>query len=251
MRSLYFIMAVCMFGGSLPASAQNSLNGESGFSDDVHKHLYVGSGLDFAMLSTAFVSKPGSNTALTVPRFTTVVNIGFAFHYDLNNKIGLISGIGLRNMGFIEKEDDMTIKRRVYSLGIPLGIKLGNLAGRNFVFGGLGVDLPFNYREKTFRSRSNKTKYSEWIGDQTPRVLPFLFMGHSWSPGITVKLQYYPANFLNADYETSNIVQQRIKPFAGYNVNIFLLSAGIDIHYGKYRIQERHYRKLREIQNQY
>lgn len=209
------------------------------------RKLYAGNGLDFAMLSTAFVSR-GGNTELTVPRFTAVVNFGFSLHYDVSNKFGLLSGVGLRNMGFIEKQGDRTYKHRVYSLGIPLGIKFGDLRNRNFAFGGAGVDFPFHYKEKTFVSRSNKTKQSEWFGAQTPRVLPFFFLGHSWDPGITIKLQYYPTNFVNEDYRFVSSTGTAQTPFAGYKVHLLLLSLGIDIHYGKYKMQERSYEMMRK-----
>jgi len=212
----------------------------------VQKRLYAGNGLDFAMLSTALVSRPGSGTELTTPRFSAIVNFGFSFHYDISPRFGLISGIGLRNMGFIETVSDVTYKRRVYSLGIPFGIKIGDLRNRNFLFGGGGIDLPFHYKEKAFVKRSDKEKRSEWFGDQTARVLPFIFIGHSWDPGVTVKLQYYPTNFLNTDFETSDFFGWKVKPFDGYNVNLLLLSIGIDIHYGQYKIQEREYQELKK-----
>jgi len=216
----------------------------------VKRRLYTGNGLDFAMLSTAFVSKPGSGTELTVPRFTAVINLGFTFHYDLNDKLGLISGLGIRNMGFIEKANGFTVKRRVLSLGIPLGIKVGDLRNRNFVFGGAGIDLPFHYKEKGFKNRKDKGKHSEWFGDQTPRVMPFVFVGHSWDPGITLKFQYYPGNFVNPDYAQKMLTEEYEYPFSGHKVNLLLLSLGIDIQYGKYKLHEREYQESKKKRDQ-
>lgn len=209
--------------------------------------FYTGNGLDLAMLSTALVEKPGQETKLTAPRFTAIVNIGFTLNYDVSRNFGFMSGLGLRNMGFIEKfnDGDSTVKRRVYSLGIPLGIKIGDLRNRNFVFLGGGIDLPFHYKEKQFKDRGDKRKIGDWFSDQTPRVLPFAFVGYSFDPGITLKLQYYPTNFVNTDYTNA----AGVKPFAGYNVNLLLLSLGIDIHYGQYKIQEREYQKEKKQEN--
>ncbi len=217
------------------------------------KRFYFGNGLDMAMLSTAFFSKPGRSTQLTVPRFTTFVNLGFTVNYDFSKNFGLLTGLGLRNMGFIEKQGDSTIKKRVYALGIPLGIKIGDLRNRNFVFLGGAIDLPFNYREKAFISRGNKEKFNEWFSDRTPRIMPSVFVGYSFDPGITFKLQYYPGNFLNTDYEqirnyngTGPHLAIPEQPYAGYKVNLLLLSLGIDIHYNQYKIQEREYQKQKK-----
>ncbi|HRO42554.1 MAG TPA: hypothetical protein PL009_06950 [Flavipsychrobacter sp.] len=256
MRIYFLITSVLLFFTTVRLQAQTKIDTVSNFLIDVpvKRKLYVGNGLDFAMLSTAFVSKPGSGKKITTPRVTAIVNFGFTFHYDLTNKLGLMSGVGLRNMGFIEKENDWTIKRRVYSLGIPFGIKFGDLRNRTFVFGGAGIDLPFHYKEKVFKNRSNKEKHGEWFGDQTPRILPFVFIGHSWDPGITVKFQYYPTNFVNENYAVEKPLTVHPPaydyPFDGYEVNLFLLSLGIDIHYGKYKMHERGYQEMKKEREQ-
>jgi hypothetical protein len=145
-------------------------------------------------------------------------------------------------MGFIDKYGDSTVKRRVYSLGIPLGIKLGDLRNRNFAIAGGGVDVPFNYRETGFVHRGEKAKFNEWFSDRTPPVMPFVFAGYSFNPGFTLKLQYYPGNFFNQDF-TENM---GVKPYTNYDVHLLLLSIGIDIHYSQFRIQEREYQQLKK-----
>ena len=223
----------------------------------MQRTLYVGNGLDFAMVSTAILSKPGKTTHLTMPRFTAVVNLGVTFNYDLNRRVGFMSGIGLRNMGLIEKLGDTTIKRRVYALGVPLGIKIGDLRNRDFIFLGGGVDIPLHYKEKQFVKRSNKQKEGDWFSDKTAKVMPFVFLGYSFDPGITLKLQYYPANFFNIDYTEAAPGffpggAPMIKPFAGYKAHLLLLSLGIDIHYNQYKMQQREYlenKAEREKQN--
>jgi hypothetical protein len=212
------------------------------------KRFYTGSGLDFAMLSTAIVARPGQDAKLTAPRLTALLNVGFKLHYDASRRFGIFSGLGLKNIGFIEKfnDGDSTIKRRVYSLGIPLGLKIGDLRNRNFFFLGGGVDFPVHYKEKRFTKRSDKRKLDDWFSDQTPRVLPYAFAGYSFDPGVMLKLQYYPTNFLNTDYTNS----AGVKPFTGYNVNLLVLSLGFDLHYGQYRKQEKEYQKMRKEKEQ-
>ena len=255
MRAGFLITSLLIFICTGFCFAQHTIDTVSNFNVQVPvpKRFYAGNGLDFAMLSTSINSRPGKSTYLTMPRFTAVVNFGFSFHYDLSDHFGLMSGIGLKNMGFIDKINDTTIKHRVYSIGIPLGIKIGDLRNRNFVFLGGGLDFPFNYRQKRFVERSEKQKYNEWFGKQTPGVLPFVFAGYSWDPGITLKLQYYPTHFLNENYDPVNDPSPVINytlPFAGYKVHLLLLSLGIDIHYGQYKIQEREYQELKKQREQ-
>lgn len=238
------ILGICLSKGL----AQTKIDTVSNFKVQlpIQKRFYIGNGLDFAMLSTSITSRPGKSTYLTIPRFTAIVNFGFSFHYDLNEHFGFLSGIGLRNMGFIDKYGDSTVKRRVYSLGIPLGVKLGDLRNRNFVIAGGGLDIPFNYREKGFVRRGDKTKFNEWFSERTPHVMPFVFAGYSFNPGFILKLQYYPGNFLNQDF----IDNMGGKPYTDYDVHLLLLSVGIDIHYSQFRIQEREYQELKKEREQ-
>lgn len=209
------------------------------------KRFYFGNGYEFVTLSTALFSKPGIDTKLTVPRFTAIVNFGFNFHYDLNKTLGIFAGIGLKNLGFIEKIGDSTIKRRVYTIGVPVGLKIGDLWNRDFVFFGGGVDVPFNYRQKSFKNRGDKDKFNDWFSDRTAKFMPYLFAGYSFDPGITFKVQYYPANFFNTDYQEIHPLGFTSKPYTGYKANLLLLCLGIDIHYNKYKVHEREYQEMK------
>ena len=111
------------------------------------KRFYMGNGYDFLMLSSAIYDN-GIDNKITIPRFTGVVNLGVNFHFDPNKRIGFFTGIGLKNLGFIEKNPfpgAVTNKYRVYTIGVPIGLKIGDLRNRNFLFGGGGVDFPFHY----------------------------------------------------------------------------------------------------------
>lgn len=210
------------------------------------KRIYFGNGYDLATVSSAIVSKPGTKTEFTPPRFTAIVNIGVNINYDLNRNLGFFSGVSLRNLGFIEYVGNVHIKRRVYALSVPLAIKIGDLRNRNFIFAGGGVDIPFYYKEKVFIKRADKQKTGDWFADNTPRILPYIFAGVSFDPGVTLKLQYYPTNFLNTDFMDYDGFQKPYKPYQGYKVNILMLSIGLDIHYGQYRMQEREYQKMKK-----
>jgi len=197
------------------------------------KKFYVSNALDAAIFSTSSLQKAGRGKLSTL-RFTYFLNFGFNFNYDFNKHIGVYTGLGIKNIGFIDKIADSTIKRRVYTIGAPIGIKFGNLKKRNYGFIGGGVDLPFNYREKGFVKRNNKEKFNEWFSERTPLIMPYIFAGMSVDPGIAFKVQYYPGNFMNtsfAEYPGTSVLP--VYPYAGYNVNLLMLSVGFDIRYTK------------------
>jgi len=200
------------------------------------QRLYWSNGLDAAIFSTSLLQKTGQSDKLTTLRFSYVVNFGFNLNFDFNRHIGLMTGAGVKNIGFIEKTMGGTVKRRVYTLGVPLGIKIGDLARRNFVFLGGGLDAPVNYREKAFVDRGDKVKFNEWFSERTPSFMPYVFAGVSASPGVTFKLQYYPGNFLNRDFTTvMPDMPLYYKPYQAYEkVSLIMLSIGMDIHYKKH-----------------
>lgn len=214
---------------------------EEKFEPKPHK-FYWSNALDAAIFSTSVYSAPGKSNQLSTLRFSYFFNFGFNFNYDFSNHIGIYTGAGIKNIGYIEKtkSPDFTVKRRVYTIGVPLGIKIGNIKKRNYVMLGGGLDVPFNYKQKNFLfKRSNKSKFNEWFSDYTPPIMPYVFVGGSFAPGVSLKLQYYPGNFLNTEHEEPLIPSGIMtKPFAGYNVNLVLLSVGVDIHYkGKSRMK--------------
>ena len=207
------------------------------------KRIYLSNDLNFLLLSSSLFASPGRATELTTPRFSAWINAGLNLNFEQNRRLSFFTGLNVKNIGFIDKTDVVTTKHRVYSLGIPVGVKFGDLEHRNHVFLGGGIDLPFHYKVKSFGARrGDKEKSTEWFGDQTPRVLPFLFLGKSWHPGITLKLQYYPGNFLNTEYFDE---KAGLKPFEGHKVNLLLLALGFDLHFDAYRIQNRESEKWR------
>ncbi|MFT4063000.1 MAG: hypothetical protein QM642_11670 [Edaphocola sp.] len=192
------------------------------------KAPYISTGIDGCILSTAHGAKlPGQSFG--TPRVTGFFHAGANLNYDFNKHLGMYTGLNIKNIGFIEQRNnpDSTIKRRVYAFGVPLGFKVGDVKFGSYVLFGGGVDFPFNYKEKGFVNRGDKTKFNEWFGSRTPAVMPYVFVGAHLRPVVALKLQYYPANFLNGGY----IANGGGKPYTGYNVHLVMLTAGFDISY--------------------
>ncbi len=194
------------------------------------KKCYLSSGMEGYILSTTLKQRQNDDIGLSTPRFTGFVNMGVHVNYDFSPHAGLYTGLNIKNIGFIEKysNPDSTVKRRVYTLGVPLGLKLGNVKYGSYLLVGGGVDFPFNYREKGFVRRGDKTKFNEWFSDRTPKAMPYIFVGVHLRPLLSFKLQYYPLNFMNDGFGTT--VGGRLGfPYSDHDVRLLLLTAGIDI----------------------
>jgi hypothetical protein len=205
------------------------------YSQVSYKNTYWGNTVEMTF-SSADMSRPSGDDFATL-RVSNVMNIGVTLNHDFGKALGIYTGVGVRNIGFIEKAAlvDSTVKRRVYCAEIPVGIKIGSLYKRRYLVLGGGGDFAFNYKEKGFVKRGHKEKFNEWLSDRTPLFMPFAFVGFSFNPGLVLKLQYYPQNFLNTDYTDA---KTSTKPYAGYNVNLLMLNLGVDIHHHKPPQQE-------------
>jgi hypothetical protein len=199
------------------------------------QRFYIATAMDAGIFSSATIQHtplppPGSppvttNKAGTL-RFSYFINTGVTFNFNFSRHIGVYTGIDIKNVGYIESYNGFTYKRRTYSIGAPLGIKIGNMAPKStYAFLGGGADLPIEYKEKIFQIKSQKTKINEWLSTRTAPVMPYIFAGIAVSRGYTFKVQYYPTNFMNPDYTDSKGNQ----PYLGTEVHLILFSLGFAI----------------------
>jgi hypothetical protein len=142
-------------------------------------------------------------------------------HLDLNNNFGWFTGLGLRNIGFVAQEGVEKVKYRVYTVGVPLGVKLGNFRKRTFVFGGVEGEFAFNYKEKRYVNGKKTSKYTAWFSDRTEKFLPSAFAGIQFGEGLNVKFRVYLDDFMKGDYQESNL---------------FHFSLSYQLEYGKRKI---------------
>lgn len=207
----------------------------------IPKKIYLSNSFDGTLLSFGsdagiFPLNNGIPTTVGTPRFTYFFNIGTHVNYDVNSTFGLFTGIGIKNLGFIEKITplDSTVKRRVYSLGAPLGLRIGNIKKKTYGFVGGGVDMPFNYKEKGYVKRGNKDKFNEWFSDRVQPFMPYAFAGISFKPGVALKIQYYPNNFMNPVFTQTTVVNgvsTTSAPYAKYDIRLFMVAFSVDIRY--------------------
>lgn len=170
---------------------------------------------------------PGANLAANNVRFTLFFHLGQYIHYDFNDKFGLFSGLGIRNVGMITDEtlpqtvtssgaevlyNDQKIIRRQYMLGLPLAFKVGSFDKHLYFFGGGEIEMAFHLKEKywtgSFERSGSKTKNTKWFSNQTPTFLPSVFAGVQFPGGVNLRFKYYLTNFLNNEYTDSSNSQE-------------------------------------------
>ena len=180
-------------------------------------------------INTPNTESSSVNTPNPIPRYSTFFHIGEQFHVNLGKSFGLYTGVGVRNIGMINRlNDTIKIKQRVYALGIPVGIKIGDMQKRLYAALGAELELFFNYKQKTFlgSGRGDKVeKFNEWFSDRTPLLNPSLFLEFKFKKGTYLKLRYYPLNFLVADKQnfTVNNIKTGFRPETS---QLFALSFG-------------------------
>lgn len=181
----------------------------------------------FSQSTTSFTQEfldqyPDARVAADNVRWTVFFHFGQYLHYDVNDKFGLFSGLGVRNVGMITDEalpqtvsesgetpyEDYKIIRRQYLLGIPLAVKFGSFDKHFYFYGGAEYELAFAFKEKywtgSFNRDDSKTKTTKWFANQTPTFIPSLFAGVQLPGGVNLKFRYYLTDFLDPDYKVSS-----------------------------------------------
>ncbi|MHB1278473.1 MAG: hypothetical protein ACYC1Q_08740 [Bacteroidia bacterium] len=166
------------------------------------------------------------------PRFTVFFHINHKYNFDISKSIGIAFGLSIKNVGWITKNEtyalasDMSnvktyekIKRRSYTLGVPLMIKLGNMKKDRFLALGAEYELLFHFKEKRFIG-GEKFKRSKWISDETNRFLPSVFVGLQFTNYGMIKFQYYLDDFLNTSYKNP----MGDMPYAGTTSRMMFIS---------------------------
>lgn len=162
-----------------------------------------------------------------VLRWSPVFNIQHMFNYDINNTIGFFSGLAIRNVGFIYKvpntNNQFRKKYRTYNLGIPLGIKLGNLEGF-FIYAGYEWEFPFHYKEKTLNNGVKTNTKVGWFANQVPNVTRSILLGLQFPYGTNLKLKMYQDGFFNESYTEIGANSEPVQPFDGFKSYVIYIS---------------------------
>lgn len=163
-------------------------------------------------------------------RFAPFFNFQNLTNIDFSEKAGMFAGFGIHNVGFIYDVDASTRKKvRSYNLGIPVGLKFGNMMN-SYIYGGYEVEFPFAYKEKTFVNEV-KTKYNKWFSSKTA-IQQSVMVGVQLPQGMNVKFKYYFTNFYKQSYSEVNQDGETIQPYENFNSNVFWVSVNIVLFRG-------------------
>lgn len=147
--------------------------------------------------------------AQAVPRFSAFLHLGQQYHLNLSNTFGFYTGYGVRNMGMINRlNDTIRIKQRVYSFGVPVAFKIGDMGKKHYVSLGAELEFFFNYKQKTFlgSDRGKKVeKFNEWASDRTELLNPSVFAEFCFGKGHYLRFRYYLNDFLKAGNQTYKV----------------------------------------------
>lgn len=213
MKINFFLASFLIFlSGTCPAQTEKKF-----YSVTSGELIFSGNHVEFTNEFQA--QNPEAEVSNSNMRFTMFFHLGQYWHYDINNHVGFLSGLGVRNTGLITDErlqaapgpgeptEKFKIIRRQYLLGIPFALKVGTFKDHLYFFGGGEVEMAFHYKEKYWNAHSrsgSKTGYSRWFGNQSSLLMPSVFGGVQFPGGINIKFKYYLSDFLNHDYESSN-----------------------------------------------
>jgi len=192
------------------------------------KNIYSTTGGEW-IFSWADAQQNGTDIDV-ITRFSPVINIQSQIHYDKSDNLGFFTGLSVRNVGFIWNDPVQPAtkhKARAYTIGLPVGIKIGNMTGMH-LFGGYEIELPFNYKEKLFVNEE-KSKEVYWFSNRIPTLYQTVFAGIQTPYGAQIKFKYYLTNFFNKGYTANDGNGGTYQPYAGFDANVFYISLSFQI----------------------
>jgi hypothetical protein len=210
----YFILNIALFFLIIPG-----VRAQKSYTETVTEFIFSFSVCDFT--EDFHTTYPQAEVMKTNLRFTAFLHISQDWHMDFNNNLGIITGFGLRNVGLIsdevlpDTENDSLMRnfkiiRRLYTLGVPLSVKIGSFKDHFFLYAGGELELALHFKEKYWSDSKNrsgdKTVYTSWFGEQTPLILPSVFAGVQLPRGFNIKFKYYLRDFLDHNYKRNKYI---------------------------------------------
>lgn len=181
------------------------------------------------IFSAGVLEIPGAQVDPVV-RFSAFFQSQEQLHIDISKNIGIYTGIGSRNIGFINRiNDSIRIKQRVYSIGIPIALKIGNMRYGNFLAIGGEAEFFTHYKQKTFlNKRQNKVdKFSEWFSNRVNVFNPSLFAEYNFDGKRYIRLRYYLNDFLVSNKQSYRLSSSSAEiPFIAERSTLFYISFG-------------------------
>jgi len=119
------------------------------------------------------------------------------------------------------------LKQRVYGLGVPLAVKLGNMDKRAYIAAGAEGEYFFNYKIKYYINKE-KHKSNTWFPDQVNAFNPSLFLEYRMKSGLYFRAKYYLLDFLTSQAATK-LTDSISVPGYSATSKLFYISFGLNI----------------------
>lgn len=204
----------------------------SGFSQS-KTYWSVGSEMLF---SFANITDNGVSESSTL-RWAPVINLQGRLNSDFSENVGVFTGLFCRNVGYIydnyrDRSPDGSLgnphkeKFRSYNVGIPVGIKIGNLE-KTFFFGGYEIEVPVRYKEKSFDGSDKVNTITGWFSDRQELFQHGFIAGIQFPYEFNIKFKYYLSEFHNQNYTQTN----GAKPYSGLETNVMYISLGYNFSF--------------------
>lgn len=186
------------------------------------------------IFSFASIDNAGDESG-NVMRFTAFLHLQGMYNYDVSKSFGLFTGLALRNVGFIYNTPNPGEKKkyRTYNIGIPIGFKLGSM-GKTHLYAGYELEIPTNYKEKTFNNERKDDKFNVWFTKRVPAIYNTVLVGVQFKYGMNLKFKYYLTNFFNQSYSEVNEDGATIYPYENMDVRVFYVSLNVNLFKGKH-----------------
>ena len=248
----FTLLSLLIFSLSVFSQGTTALKQDSVPKQNNKFYTSAGGEMIFSFVNT------NSDAEQTALRFSMWYHINIHLHYDFSKTVGAYTGFTMRNVGYTTKGksndiytdgkftkfnplkgayelDDYypehaeitTVKRRAYTVGIPIGLKIGDFKKNQFVFLGGEFEIPFHYKNKVWVDDKKEHKDTEWFSEQTNPFLLSAFVGYQFKSGMNVKLKWYFNDFLNQDYKDA---ASGIKPYEGLETQMFYISFGMNLY---------------------
>ena len=184
--------------------------------------------------------KTGGVKLDNIVRFTMFFHFQHQAHFDFSQHVGLYTGIGVRNVGFINKikslsGEDAKLKQRSYSIGIPIALKLGNMEKHSYISLGVEAEMMFAYKEKIFY-KGYKSKNHKWFSDNVNLFNPSAFFELHGKKGGFIRAKYYLLDFLKDNDQSFFLPDSsgELIPYHPSSSKLFYISIGNTIKMKKH-----------------
>lgn len=164
--------------------------------------------------SSAKIISENGNEGGAIVRFAPWFNLQMYRNTDYKSH-GYFYGLSIRNIGFIYEKDNEKWKARTYNIGVPLGLKWGDVENGNFVYLGYEIEFPINYKEKYFKDEVKERKFNVWFSDRVSTFTHSAFIGYNFKNGPNLKFKYYFTEFFNKNFNNEGITDSRDLRFPG------------------------------------